>query len=132
MVRSTPFALCLLAVCLGGAATAQTVTFQGGARDPAPRAFGLRVQTQMQVSLPSVGALSLDEQKTQQESARTALYDMANRECRSLSEVFGGECRLTTLTVNTNMQDRRGTGAESVMATGSATYELARDAVARP
>ena len=119
---------CLAALALAGAAHAQTITVRNAASESAPRAFGLRVQTQMQISLPAAGGSNLDEQKSQQESARKALYEKANRECRTLTEVFGGECRMTTLTVNTNVQDRRGSGSDAVIATGSATYELASPA----
>ena len=132
MSLSTRVALALALACFAGEACAQTVTIQSGNRDMPARPFGLRVQTQMQVSLASPNLQNLEEQKTQQEVARRALYDMASRECRNLKETFGGECRLTSLSVNTNVQDRRPSGSELIHASASATNELSSETSSRP
>lgn len=125
------FAAALLPFALVGPASAQTITFQPGSRDVPSRPIGFRVQVQMQVSLATAPGAGVEDQSKQQEAARRALYEMSARECRNLKDTFGGECRLTNLSVNTNIQDRRPAGLETVNATASATYEVAAEP-ARP
>ena len=124
-------AAALLSAVLAGGAAAQTITFQPGSRDVPSRPIGFRVQVQMQVSLATTSGAGVDDQSKQQEAARRALYEMSARQCRNLKDAFGGECRLTNVSANTNIQDRRPAGQETVNATASATYEVAAEA-ARP
>jgi hypothetical protein len=107
-------------------ASAQTITIQTGERSPdAAKISTLRVQTQVHLNLPATNLQSVEEQKAQQEAARRALYEIANRECRLLREVFGTDCRIVTMNVSSNVQNRQaGAGAESVMANGNVTYDL--------
>lgn len=94
--------------------------------DRSPRGTVLRVQTQMQVTLPARNVQDLAEQAAQQESARRTLYEMASRECRNLKEVFGGECRLVSVNANTSLQTRHqhGSPVDTIVASANATFEV--------
>jgi hypothetical protein len=114
-----------LFVSVACAASAQTITIQTGDRSAeGAKISTLRVQTTTNLSLPAVNLQNPDEQRTQQEAARRAIYDMANRECRLLREVFGTDCRIVTMNVSSNAQLRQGGGTELVTANGNVTYEL--------
>ena len=110
-------ALTLLATSAGGERTA---TAQEGAA-AAGRHTVLRVQSSLNVFMPGLG--SLEEQRAAGETGRRAIYDMANRECRLLVEVFRGECKLTAVNANVNVQ-ARSSGNEGISVSGTATYEL--------
>lgn len=98
------------------------------------RAHPFRAQIQMQVSI-AAPLRTAEDQRSQQETARRAIYEMANAECRALRDVFGGECRMTALNTNTNLQQRHGGGAlpsEQLVTSATATYEVTAAATPRP
>ncbi len=51
---------------------------------------------------------------------------MAKRECRTLSEVFNADCRITNLNVTTNVGGNRRHGVEGVALNAHAQYELSQ------
>lgn len=61
-----------------------------------------------------------------QESARRALYGMAEGECATLSEVFQAECRLSSFTLNIPIVATTTSAAPANSMTATAVYELKR------
>jgi hypothetical protein len=117
----------LIAVLLTAAAVpvvAQTITIETRSPDErgATRITTLRVQTQLTLYLPG-GVGGVEEQKAASDAARKAVYEMAARECRTLTEVFKSDCKLVSVNANSNVQARQ-TGQEGISANGSAVFEL--------
>jgi hypothetical protein len=52
-----------------------------------------------------VSGNSLDEQRRVDQALRRRLYQLAMQECALLIEVIGGECRIVSMNVNSNIQD---------------------------
>jgi len=52
-----------------------------------------------------VSTSSFDEQRRVDQIVRRKLYQLATEECALLVDVIGGECRITSLSVNSNFQD---------------------------
>jgi hypothetical protein len=85
----------------------------------------LRVQVTMQVTAPVPPSASTEEQRKIIETLRANLYESAAEECSRINNIFKGDCRLTTLNVNSSVQDR-GVNGQIVNATGTAAYDLSR------
>ena len=113
------FAVLALTLLVTSASGKRTATAQEGAA--AGRHTMLRVQSSLNLFLPGIG--SVEEQRAAGETGRRAIYDMANRECRLLVEVFRGDCKLTAVNANVNVQ-ARSSGNEGISVSGTATYEL--------
>lgn len=122
------FVLVPTTLLLSGAALAQT-SVPDTARS---RPFRTQVQTQLSMV---TAAQSLEEQRAQGENARRSLYEVANRECNTLRDVFGGECRLMSLNVTSSVQQRQsgmGIASEQLMTSANATYEVSAAGPNRP
>ena len=106
-----------------GSAEAQNITI--GPRDgmpPLPRQIA-RIQVQMNISqrVMSDGA---EAQRRVEEAVRRSLYEAAMNECTVITSVFKGGCRLASLNVNSNTQERNENGY-FVNGNANGTYELA-------
>lgn len=63
-----------------------------------------RINIGMSIS-ERVSSLSVEEQYRADRAIRRQLYRMAMEECALLAEVMRAECKLTSLSVNTNFQN---------------------------
>jgi hypothetical protein len=81
-------------------ASAQTVTTFGS---PQPTAFGvdpvMRVTSTFRTTVAVIEPQAIPDAKAQ-ETARRALYGMAESECSALSEIFKAECRLSNVSIS--------------------------------
>ena len=114
------FAACLL-IAPANFGIAQNLA--GSDRSLQARSNPLRIQVQISIQAASTGDPS------QQEGARRSLYEMANRECKLLTDVFGGECRLVQMNTTSQIQQRSGQyggQADLLNANASTTYEIVR------
>jgi hypothetical protein len=76
-----------------------STTLVANAQQMGPRE--VRVQVSVNYSIPGPVGDSEDWMKAQ-ESARKALYLVADRECTLLKETIASECRLESMNVNAN------------------------------
>ena len=90
--------LVLLAVTT--AASAQT----SGDRQAVPVQVPTRIDIGMSIS-ERISGVSFEEQHRADQAIRRQLYRMAMEECALLAEVMRAECKLTSLSVNTNFQN---------------------------
>ena len=109
---------------VAGSADAQIITISP--RDgmtPAPRQIApTRIQVQMNISqrVMSDGA---EAQQRMEEAVRRSLYEAAMNECSVITSIFKGGCRLASLNVNSNTQERNENGY-FVNGNANGTYEL--------
>jgi hypothetical protein len=90
MIRFVSFGMLFLAT-----------TFAASAQNLGPRE--VRVQVSVNYSVPGPFGDG-DEAVKAQETARRALYGIADRECTVLKETIATECRLENMNVNVNRQ----------------------------
>lgn len=123
MLRSIRLTLLACVVLGAGAAVGQPVF------PPGPRPDAIRIQVQISIQAPMASSAAPNERLSLQDAGRRAMYEAASRECRVLTEVFGGSCRLLTLNAGSQIQARPvspGMSGEFVLSTATATYELLR------
>ena len=82
------------------AANAQTVSDRPAVAAQVPT----RINIGMNIS-ERISNLSFEEQYRADQAIRRQLYRMAMEECTLLAEVMRAECKLTSLSVNTNFQN---------------------------
>lgn len=82
------------------AANAQTI----GDRPAVAAQVPTRINIGMSIS-ERISGVSLEEQYRADQAIRRQLYRMAMEECTLLAEVMRAECKLTSLSVNTNFQN---------------------------
>jgi hypothetical protein len=107
-----------------GSADAQIITISPRDGMPPPRQIApTRIQVQMNISqrVMSDGA---EAQRRVEEAVRRSLYEAAMNECTVITSVFKGACRLASLNVNSNTQERNENGY-FVNGNANGTYELA-------
>ena len=109
------------ALCLSHAAQADPGLARF--RDAASRPSALRIESSMSLQIPLTSGVGAEDQLKQGEDARKALYQASTRECAMLLDIFKMECRIQSVRVVSNVQ-QRGSGTETVTVTGSSTYEL--------
>ena len=94
---------------------------------PQGSAFGVDAITRITSSFRTpIIADPLGSDSKAQESARRALYGMAEGECATLSEVFQAECRLSSFTINVPILATTTSAAPANSMTATAVYELKR------
>jgi hypothetical protein len=105
-------------------ANAQTITIRPA--DSAPVSAGqiapTRIQVQMNIS-QRVTMDGVDEQRRVEEAVRRSLYQMAMNECTVITAVFKAGCRMASLNVNSNAQERN-ENLYSINGNATGTYEL--------
>ena len=94
-------------------------------RDACGDKAALQIRSQLSVTVPG-GASASDEVKAM-ENTRHELYALSNRECDSLRAIFGGDCSLSNITMNSQTQDRGNQGRSAFVSINS-TYEIKRAA----
>ena len=82
------------------AVNAQTI----GDRSAIAAQVPTRINIGMNIS-ERISSLSFEEQYRADQEIRRQLYRMAMEECALLAEVMRAECKLTSLSVNTNFQN---------------------------
>jgi len=82
----------------------------------------VRVQVGVNLFMPGPSGDG-DEADQLRERARRAVYQMAAAECRLLKEVLADTCRLNSININVNRQQRAGQ-TEGVMANGNFTMQI--------
>jgi hypothetical protein len=109
-------------------ALSQTITI---ARDPtlpgfrAPNTFdpsATRIQVSIGVTRPSSTATTQD-QLAAQEELRRLLYESAARECGVIGDTFKAECRIASLNISSNANNR---GNDGIFANANVTFELGK------
>ena len=91
---------------VAGSAGAQIVRI--GPQDGVPSAGQItptRIQVQMNISQRVMGD-GVEEQRRVEQAVRRSLYEAALNECAIITTVFKGGCRLASLNVNSNTQER--------------------------
>lgn len=83
----------------------------------------LRIESSWVVTVPLAPGSTVEQQITQTESARRAIYEMSSRECDTLKQIFKTDCRLQAVRVNSNVQTRN-PGNEIIHVNGSGSFEL--------
>lgn len=104
-------------------ANAQTITIRPA--EGAPLSAGqipIRIQVQMNIS-QRVTMEGVDGQRRVEEAVRRSLYEMAMNECTLITAVFKTGCRMASLNVNSNAQERNET-LYSINGNATGTYEL--------
>lgn len=105
-------------------ANAQTITIRP--TDGAPLSAGqfapTRIQVQMNIS-QRVTMDGVDEQRHVEEAVRRSLYEMAMNECTVITAIFKTGCRMASLNVNSNAQERN-EALYSINGNATGTYEL--------
>jgi hypothetical protein len=90
-----------------GSADAQIITVSP--RDGVPQLAGqiapVRIQVQMNISQRVMGD-GAEAQRRVEETVRRSLYEAAMNECTVITSVLKGVCRLASLNVNSNTQER--------------------------
>jgi hypothetical protein len=108
-----------------GSADAQNTTISPRDSMPSPlrQIVPTRIQVQMNISqrVMSDGA---ETQRRVEEAVRRSLYEAAMNECTVIMSVFKGGCRLASLNVNSNTQERNENGY-FVNGNANGTYEIA-------
>lgn len=99
-MRVLSFLLCLIILSVAPPASAQCMG--RGLCDPSV----IEVRSQISVNVPVATPASTDAALKATEDARKQLYALAGRECETLHQVFGGECALSSVNINSSMQDR--------------------------
>ena len=85
------------------AADAQTTQY-GDRPVPVANQMPTRINVGFSIS-QRVSSNSFDEQRRVDQVVRRRLYQLAMEECALLVDVIGGECRIISLNVNSNIQD---------------------------
>ena len=113
----------LLFVVASADAQIVTISPRDGMPPPPRQIAPTRIQVQMNISqrVMSDGA---DAQRRVEEAVRRSLYEAAMNECTVITSVFKGGCRLASLNVNSNTQERNENGY-FVNGNANGTYELA-------
>ena len=105
-------------------ANAQTITIRPA--NSAPLSAGqiapTRIQVQMNIS-QRVTMDGVDEQRHVEEAVRRSLYEMAMNECSVITAIFKTGCRMASLNVNSNAQERN-EALYSINGNATGTYEL--------
>ena len=105
-------------------ANAQTITIRPA--NSAPLSAGpiapTRIQVQMNIS-QRVTMDGVDEQRHAEEAVRRSLYEMAMNECSVITAIFKTRCRMASLNVNSNAQERN-EALYSINGNATGTYEL--------
>jgi hypothetical protein len=104
-------------------ANAQTITIQpaDGARLSAGQ-IPTRIQVQMNISQRATMD-GVDGQRRVEEAVRRSLYEMAMNECTLITAIFNTGCRMASLNVNSNVQERN-ENVYSINGNATGTYEL--------
>jgi hypothetical protein len=105
-------------------ADAQTITIRPA--DGAPLSAGQIVPTRIQVQMNISQRVTMDgvnEQRRVEEAVRRSLYEMAMNECTVITAIFKTGCRMASLNVNSNAQER-GETLYSINGNATGTYEL--------
>lgn len=66
----------------------------------------LEVHSQISVNVGVPDSASSSDEIKVMEDARRELYALSNRECDTLRAVFGGDCTLASVNLNSSIQDR--------------------------
>lgn len=92
---------------------------------PPIKAYPLRVESSMTVSIQGGTSNNPEEQIKQLSEARARLYQSAAEECNQLREIFKSDCRLIGVRVNSNVQ-KRGTpsAGDYISASVTSSYEV--------
>jgi hypothetical protein len=118
------FLLTAAGILVFAAANAQTIT--NGPADGAHLSAGqiapTRIQVQMNIS-QRVTRDGVDEQRRVEEAVRRSLYETAMNECTVISAVFKAGCKMASLNVNSNAQERN-ENLYSINGNATGTYEL--------
>jgi hypothetical protein len=89
------------------------------------KAYPLRVENSMTVSIQSGASNNPEEQIKQLAETRSLLYQVAAQECSQLREIFKSDCRLVNVRVNGNVQKRAAPGAgDYISASVTSSYEV--------
>ena len=87
----------------------------------------LEIRSQISVNMPVMDQASSGDEMKAMADARQQLYTFANHECETLHTTFGGNCSLSSININSSIQDRQ-PRSKTVFASVSATYEVKREA----
>ena len=85
----------------------------------------LEIRSQISVTFPVADQVSASHTMKSMEESRRDLYALSNRECDTLKAIFGGECSLSSININSSVQDR-GTRDKAAFISISNTYEVKR------
>ena len=109
LMRHALLPMAVLFVIQTTVADAQSLTIQSGDRvAPTASQMPARINIGMSIS-QRLSSNSLEEQRRAERAVRRRLYEMAMEamdECKLLIDVFQAECRITSLNVNSNVQDQ--------------------------
>lgn len=83
----------------------------------------MEIRSQINVNVLVDDQASAADSIKAMESVRKDLYALSNRECDTLKTIFGGECTLTSVNINSSIQDR-GSRSKSANISISNTYML--------
>ena len=110
-------------ICMLGVAPVQAQCFGRNACDPP----SVEIRSQMSVNVPVSSQTSTVDALTAMESTRKQLYELANRECDTLHQIFGGDCTLSSVNMTSSMQER-GIGSNVAFISVSNTYTVKKPA----
>ncbi len=109
--RPASIAVAVLAIVASGAGQAQDFTPYGSGfngpglfRNQPGQPGPLRIQVNVQMQTAANRDATLEAQKAAIQTAHAALYDLAARECETVSKTFDGDCRVTGLNLGNNSQ----------------------------
>ena len=87
----------------------------------------LEVRSQISVNVPVTDQTAVGDERKTMADARQQLYTFADRECETLRATFGGDCSLSSININSSVQDRP-PQSKAIFASVSATYQVKRAA----
>ena len=119
--------------CLCTAACFFALPAQAAPDGPPAAAFRgpiLRVQVSYQLSVP-IDRASVDDQKAAMTRTHEAFYAMAARECDQIRAALPGDCRLTSLNLNSGPQFFNAQNP-ALSFSANATFEVAPPSVSTP
>ena len=89
-------------------ADAQSLTIQSDRAAPIATQMPAQINIGMSIS-ERLSTVSVEEQRRTERAVRRRLYEMAMEvmdECKLLIDVFQAECKISSLNVNSNVQDQ--------------------------
>jgi hypothetical protein len=89
----------------------------------APSAAPIRVSVSTTINVDGSTA-TIEESVAANAKARTVLYQIASKECKTLKTVFNADCQLVQIQVNAREQRVRADTVDGVAATGTFSFSL--------
>ena len=84
---------------------------------------GMQITASFQTVIPVPASMSMEKQSKKTENARRALYQMADKECAIITQVFKGDCQIVRLNVRSHVQNR-GNGLSRISISANANYRV--------